>query len=43
MNNRNKEYESKFKSYLFKGDLKRFKEICESIGIMANLNGLKVV
>ena len=37
MKNRNLEYEKKFKAYLFKGDLERFKSICKDVGIVANL------
>lgn len=40
---RNKEYEKKFRAYLFKGDLNRFRDICQSIGVYDNLNCLKEV
>ena len=35
---RNLKYEENFKKYLFKGDRERFKKVCESIGIKANIN-----
>ena len=40
---RSKDYENKFKSYLFKGDSKRFKAICRDIGVVANLKVLSEV
>ena len=40
MKNRSLKYEEKFKQYLFKGDAKRFKDICKNIGIKANIKVL---
>jgi len=34
---RNKDLESRFKRYLFKGDSQRFKDICKEIGVNSNL------
>jgi hypothetical protein len=41
MNKRNIEYEKKFKAYLLKGDFKRFYKICEAIGVIDNIKGLR--
>jgi len=38
MEDRTLSYEEKFKNYLFKGDVERFKSICNYIGITANIN-----
>jgi hypothetical protein len=40
MKQRNLDYEKKFKSYLFKGNVERFKLICENIGVQNNKNVL---
>lgn len=37
MNNRNLDYEKKFRAYLFKGDIGRFKRICEDNNIVHTL------
>jgi hypothetical protein len=37
---RNLVYERKFQSYLFKGDLERFKSICKDLNITCNLKGV---
>ena len=41
MNKRNLEYENKFKTYLFNGDIERFKQICENLSIINNLQAFK--
>jgi len=41
VNKRNLEYEKKFRSYLFKGDAERFKDVCKSVGVQANIKLLK--
>ena len=41
MKNRNVEYEKRIKTYLFKGDSKRCKKICEKLGIINNLRVLE--
>lgn len=33
MNQRNLEYEKKFRTYLFKGDFQRYIDICKSINV----------
>jgi hypothetical protein len=42
MAERNIDYENKFKAYLYKGNIKRFAEICEQLNIKPNLDGLVV-
>ncbi|MHA1755891.1 MAG: hypothetical protein ACTSVV_03910 [Promethearchaeota archaeon] len=35
---RNLSYEKQFRAYLFKGDIKRYKEICKNINVKPNIN-----
>ena len=41
MEKRNLEYEKKFRTYLYKGSLKRYLEICDNLNVKSNQGAKK--